>query len=80
MVKHIANKQVDLGNTQSDITVGKHYFELLKETHSSTRRATSFGSWEHNPVYHIYRLQQAGIRRFSSASKHLPASRKNYRL
>ena len=76
IIKHIADKKIGLGNTRSDITVGKHYSKLLKETYSSTRRATSFGSWGHNPVYHIYRLQQAGIRQFSLASKHLPASRK----
>src|SRR3954470_19526483 len=52
-----------------DITVGTHYSGLLKETYSSTRSTTLFGRWEHNPTYHIYRLQQIRIHQFLSTSK-----------
>src|ERR1041385_8132164 len=58
------------------LRVGTHYYGLLKETYSSTRRATLFGSWEHKPSYHIYRVQQILIHRNLSASKHFPASTK----
>ena len=56
--KHIANKQIGLEHTRSRHNSGTHYSGLLKETYSSTRRVTLFGSWEQNPTYHIYRLQQ----------------------